>query len=1201
MLLLGLIVAAVGLLDAFEFEHGWKGANITLETMGQMPIGPGTDFGWDQIRGAVNQVVQVPGTSKVFATAINYGLVFTSDFEAVLPSWQRVDGVSTAAAFVDIDRTNPKVVVVATGHVSSYSRIATDYRNGIYRSEDSGLTFQLMGAPYRFSSVVSMWGGKAVGATVSSSRNSLPGFFFQEISDDGGPLGEFTRVFDGSCFDTAITNEYTFVLCSTAILRFPSTQQDITDAGNWVEVFHIPVTSIPFEVRFSDFAKGRGALEVQHTPGHPAVLIAVFNNDNGPGYFISTEDLTDTEFMERCSFWPGFIKQTPGEVTDAPLHGQGDSHLGFAVDPLKPYTVYVGGSYYQVTASIGKGDIRYSGYYTYVYNNNYWGSLHPDVRQLVWYDDNSGGPPSLIVACDNNLYQGVGLDSIPTMQWLPKAGNMVSLEAHSGSFDYDSGLMLMCFQDNGCANFLSPTIAYGGEMGDGGGGVLLTSQSGKVWAFASAQMLEGLMQYSVIPVPSEPFHIFPAVPGGFFVTNWVRAEGGAFAIATAGSHFLFLHENVTDPTNPYALTVTDYSSSLQGQSFSTRCALVKDQFTSFWVADDNSIYKGSLEDLTAPLVEYKIFDFAAGIKAFAVDPSSTRFFVANGIGQLVIWSEDNDGDSDVEILPCPSLLRSSCATILTALWVPIPNEGDAIVVGTTQGVFVYFVNAAGLLGNWCGAGVCYWAQLTYPGLGDSFAQPVYTLQLEQNTLVLFAMGSTMWKLDNAVEAIRALRALQIVSTSRRSLGRTKYANQVTIAFNQAVSLHMQEATINLVYPDSLNASNYYLHGLHVEIPEESFTLSDDNMRLIVDIPDVQSDRFFFLSAPVGSIVSAADPTVYLAYGEVKNVQSNALSSVKAATGTNILVLASGYVSSEAPLLDPQRAVAPTAVMLEKGLAPSELLISWTPQPLNDCKFRSWAITFYDAEGVEFQLDVNVNGNLYDFEAYKGFTVTKLSYAVSYSAIVRVTCLADTTGSPLSSVSESVRPTAPLPTVYYVQYAGEATATTLAYHFGLGSLSGCTLDHWDFEINNSTGNEVHSVVPKGCEPGEIKLIPTFSTKFGCTARELTPATTYRWARARVVCTDGARSDWVTNDYSWGQEATRAVPMTRGASCSGLCQASECVDGMCTCAKASPCCAPQQACSNEAVNGCLAMFDSYCADVFFDAQCVAEAQDRCQMQC
>lgn len=82
------------------------------------------------------------------------------------------------------------------------------------------------------------------------------------------------------------------------------------------------------------------------------------------------------------------------------------------------------------------------------------------------------------------------------------------------------------------------------------------------------------------------------------------------------------------------------------------------------------------------------------------------------------------------------------------------------------------------------------------------------------------------------------------------------------------------------------------------------------------------------------------------------------------------------------------------------------------------------------------------------------------------------------------------------------------------------------------------------------------------------------------------------------------ALRTVEMNFGA-CKGRCgDNTVCHEGTGMCTKSCnvhPCCTPSEACVDEGTVECVGVFDPFCKNKSWDAQCVAEAQATCNLEC
>jgi hypothetical protein len=1176
---------------SYEIRPGWVGGNITLDgRLNNIGFFDDTPSKWNQVRGSVNDIAFVPGTNgkEAYACATNLGLQHTTNYDADMPSWTRVPGLPSSMSAVATSEKYPNLVAIASGKVSSYMKL-NSFPAGVMLSLDGGNSWNSLDVnkiDYANSNFVRVEiftnaGLLAVAACGSISNGS--GLF---ISTNSEPLqllveGKCTSIYVDDADDGIV-----FVAFFDKIVR-------TTDGFITYDVLDIPSDRIPVEARLTDNSWGRQGIALQKTDID--LLIVFITSNYGPGYFVFTPNPYEpaSTFWDKASLTCGFYN--PESTRPPAVFGQANIHLGFVVHPTDPYTVYIAGSYYYdndkyFSGNLVKGDVRFTVGYTAKLSSNPYGTFHPDIRRMVWTPSGR-----LAIVCDGGIFEASDLDTLydfPEPTYRPVSGFSPNFEAHTGSYDPVTGVTGICVQDSGCVWSGNSTSAVGDLFGDGGGCALLRAAPEEpAFLFSSAQLLQGL--HGVYPLdPTDltagwdfdtmySFHDVPPPSRAGFVTFWKRAPNHVVAmgigtdsifalIPTLDNYYLFYSKNT-------------------GFNLGDQQGLVYDG-ERYYFTDGYTMYTGVLPSAKADYNNTEVFDFVEiwdhgnlakdmpFIYSFSIDPlNPDRFFV--DLNAFI-----TDAGREVEKVECPRYSNHGCITIWTSLWIQLDESSTALLVGTNIGIYVTFPE------KYNDGSQMHWAMLRYGVISD---QIVMTMEMVEGTLFFTTFGSAFHFLDNAVDALIALRDLHIVTVPfRRSaafdgldIRRQGAAAPVIVEFSETITVVRREFFLIMTETGELmNISEYFSQPTGDSI---AFDLS--SMTSSGALAD--SDVFVILCA-VGDIVSAADNTVYLGFST--SLTRKVPRPIQ--YGDDQIALYFGAISNGIGGDDPS-AVA-TNLQIEATEIPNELLLTWTPGAQSSCDFSFWLVSLF-ADGSPVY-GFYTTTNLFSYQAYEGVLVRNLGAKISYTFSVHESCLSASDDPPESALSASGLAKSPPSggASLFVDKKVPVTASTISFNWKPSSRSTrCVHEDWELQIALVDDGTWFS--PGGCGTDVLAV-----NQQSCTATGLNATTNYHYARIRETCTDPTlNSEWRTQETSW--DTGVPFPTTLAADCNGLCDADKCVDGFCdTSCAVSDCCfsmTGENACADTDISECVCGFDPWCCAVGWDTQCIDEAKKDCGMAC
>jgi Cadherin-like/FG-GAP-like repeat len=436
----------------------------------------------NQINGAIQAIAVHPTDPTVmYVGSVNGGIWKTTNATAASPHWvpltDSLPSLSIGALQFDPTDSTHQTLIAGIGSTSSY--FLNDQFTGVLRSTDGGATWSQLGtavtdlAGENITSVAARgstllagadnaWGG---GLGKGLFRSTDSGAHWTLISDGAHGLPNSTPVSD-IVGDPLSSNVLYAAVTGASGGVFKSTDTGLT----W--------TNITSGIGIINSATVKIKLSVHHDATNLEVYAIVDN------FSAALQDDTLS----------GVFRSVNGgnfTALDVPSGGtQGDVHGAVAADPTNPNIVYVG---------FGGGSSNYltridaskpSGSQITDISGGTFGSPHVDVRNMQ-IDANG----NLILGTDGGLFR-LPTPSANTGAWSAIVGDMSVFEFHDVAYDHISHVIMAGAQDNGTLVQQTPGSATWVHPGFGDGGDVVIDNvslaaSGESIRYFSSQDLGG--------------------------------------------------------------------------------------------------------------------------------------------------------------------------------------------------------------------------------------------------------------------------------------------------------------------------------------------------------------------------------------------------------------------------------------------------------------------------------------------------------------------------------------------------------------------------------------------------------------------------------------------------------------------------------------------------------------------------------------
>ena len=674
----------------------------------------------DQINGAVQAIAVHPTNPNImYVGGVNGGVWKTNDATSAAPHWVPLtDGFpSLSIGALEFDPTDAtgNTLIAGVGTTSSFGPFFGDQLTGVLRTTDGGQTWTQLGttdlAGQSLTSVTAR-GSILIAAsdsgaglfrstngganwTLISGSNGLPAGFVSDVVGD--PLSPTTlyaavRAPDAGVFmstDTGMT--WSNITSGSGILGGDYTKIELA-------VHHVGATTAVFAVVVADSS-----------------ISGVFRSLNG-GMFTSL---------------------------DVPRGGpQGFVHVAISAEPSNPDIVYLGGS--RGNEYLSRIDAsRTPGHQITPIAGGSFHSPHVDAREMQ-IDANG----NLVLGNDGGLFR-LPTPTLNTGSWSAMIGDISIFELHSVAYDSVSNVVMAGSQDNGTlfqASADNLTWAHTG-FGDGGDVVI------------DDVTLAGLGQ-SIRYYSSQ------------FLRNWTRdvydsnnnLVSHTELAGTTDNEFLTPVElNNVDTTRLIVIGGTDlYESRNQGTTLTAIGAGIRSGRPRVRIGGGQIVYGGFEAGVANPDLIYAlsgnyvvrrttsggeftesspggvsdgdVFGSGRPLRGVTANPNSSSSVFAIDANRVFMSTDSGTNWRDVTA----NLTSISAAPFFVVKFVT-GTLNDALVVGTSSGVFRALVSSLGMPGSWSRFG---------NNLPDAIVSDL-DYDATDNVLVAGTLGRGAWTVSNA--------------------------------------------------------------------------------------------------------------------------------------------------------------------------------------------------------------------------------------------------------------------------------------------------------------------------------------------------------------------------------------------------------------------------------------------------------------------
>ncbi|HEX8165654.1 MAG TPA: FG-GAP-like repeat-containing protein [Beijerinckiaceae bacterium] len=667
----------------------------------------------NQINGAIQAIAVHPTDPNImYVGSVNGGIWKTTNATAAAPHWvpltDNLPSLSIGALEFDLTDATRQTLIAGIGATSSFGALH-DPLNGVLRTTDGGATWSQLGAAAlggdNITSVAargttllaaaeSNWGFGAVNGLFRSTNS---GASWTLISDGAHGLPNLASVSD-LVGDPLNPNVLYAAVTGAGGGVFKSTDTGLT----WTNITSgIGVGNTTDRILLAVHHDTTN-LDVFATIDNGGILTGVFRSLNG-GSFVAL---------------------------DVPSGGiQGEVHASIAAEPTNHNIVYVG---------FGGGNSNYltridasrpSGSQITKISGGSFGSPHVDPRDM---DIDANG--NLILGTDGGLFR-LPTPTANTGVWSAIVGDMSVFEIHDLAYDHVSNIIMAGTQDNGTLFQLTPGGATWDHPGFGDGGDVVIDDvslagSGRSIRYFSSQNLSGWTR-----------QVYDSANHLVSTTSLASISDGQFSTP--------VELNNVDPTR---LLVGGsghiYTSSNQGTSLTS----IADVGVNSFFGGGMMVYGGFQGAVVNPDLIYA----ASGANVVRQTAAGGGFTTTSPGGSTIRGVTDNPTNwASVFAIDDNQIFRS---TNMGGTWVDVTanltslsaadfrsieyvhgTADDALVVGTSSGVFYAKVSGLGGAASWSELGA---------NLPDAI---VYDFEYDavDNVLVAGTMGRGAWLVNDA--------------------------------------------------------------------------------------------------------------------------------------------------------------------------------------------------------------------------------------------------------------------------------------------------------------------------------------------------------------------------------------------------------------------------------------------------------------------
>ena len=686
----------------------------------------------DQINGAIQAIVVDPSNADVmYVASVNGGVWKTTNATAASPHWvpltDNLPSLSMGALEFDPTDATHQTLIAGIGATSSFGA-THDSLNGVLRSTDGGATWSQLGiadlggdnitsvaarGTTLLAAAESNWGYSPVNGLFRSTNS---GANWTLISDGAHGLPNLTSVSD-IVGDPLNSNVLYAAVTGSSGGVFKS-----TDTGlNW--------TNITSGIGIIGSTTDKIELAVHHDALNDVVYATVDNNSALSGVFRS---------VNGGSF----------AALDLPTGGhQGSLHAAIVADPTDPDIVYVGyggsSSHYLTRIDASQP----SGSQITDISGGSFGSPHVDTRDMQ-IDANG----NLILGTDGGLFR-LPTPEANTGAWSAIVGDMSVFELHSIAYDHVSDIVMAGAQDNGTLFQQSAGSAtwdhvYGGDGGDVAIDDVSLAGSGKSIRYFSSQFLGGwtrqVYDSSNNFVSSTPL---ASITDGHFATPVELNNVNPTRLLVGGSGHIY--ESLNQGTSLTSL-VSAGANSIDGGGGGK---MVYGGYQG-GVANPDLIYAASGANVLVQTTGGGGFATTSpgGTYIRGVTDNPTNWASVFAIDDNQVFQSTNTGGIWADVTA--NLTSISAADFYSMEYVHGTLD-DALVVGTSSGVFYSLVSALGGMVNWSEFGSNLPDVITYDLEYDS----------ADNVLVAGTMGRGAWLVDGVTYKLGIDTAPDLVASS----------------------------------------------------------------------------------------------------------------------------------------------------------------------------------------------------------------------------------------------------------------------------------------------------------------------------------------------------------------------------------------------------------------------------------------------------
>jgi len=752
----------------------WIGEGPGPGINGQETVAPN-----NQINGAIQAIAVDPTNPDImYVGSVNGGIWKTTNATAATPHWLPLtDNLpSLSLGALEFDPTDPthQTLIAGIGATSS-NRVHDTPFTGVLRTTDGGATWSQLGT------ITANLGGESITSVAARGTTLLAaadnGWAVQDPglgkglfrSTDSGVT--WTLISDGahglpnsrSVSDVVGDPLNSNVLCAAVTGAGGGVFKSIDTGLTW--------TNISSGIGIIGSATDKIELAVHHDAANLDVFATVDNGGVLSGVFRSANG---GSFM----------------ALDVPSGGAfGDVFGAIAADPINPNIAYVGyggGSPHYLTRIDAS---KPPGSQITDISGGSFGSPHVDVREMQ-IDANG----SLILGTDGGLFR-LPTPTANTGVWSAIVGDISVFEVHSIAYDDVSHTAMVGTQDNGTLFQQAPggvtwAMAAGGDGGDVAiDDVSLASLGESIRYFSSQNLLGWIRQVYdsanhlvsttfLSPAPAEDDEddtTGAPIPDPQFTTpvELNNVDPTRLLVGGSGNIYESKHQGAT-------LTAIAHNG-VNGIGFNGGGVMVYGGFQN-GVADPDLIYAASGANVLRQTAS------GGGFTATSPGGSTVRGVTDNPTNWAAVFTIDNDqvfesmnaGATWVDVTA--NLASISAADFRSIEYVPGTLD-DALVVGTSSGVFYAHVSGLGSPASWNKFG---------SNLPDVI---VYDLEYDatDNVLVAGTLGRGAWQINNATTNLGIGAQAPVLDAAGGSLSYTE--NQAATAIDTVLTASDADSAI----------------------------------------------------------------------------------------------------------------------------------------------------------------------------------------------------------------------------------------------------------------------------------------------------------------------------------------------------------------------------------------------------------------------